>query len=194
MQRPVETGRLRLRPLTGADAELLVTLDSDPGVMRFLGDGRPPPHERISGEILPSLIRRAELFPGFGHWIATEKPSGAFVGWFEFRPEEHGDPAEAELGYRLRTATWGRGYATEGSRALIRAGFTELGVRRVYATTMAVNLASRRVLEKSGLRYVRTVHKEWPDFVDGAEHGEVEYALLRAEWHEGRATSPDPEA
>jgi RimJ/RimL family protein N-acetyltransferase len=55
-----------------------------------------------------------------------------------------------ELGYRLRRQAWGRGYATEGSRALIRNGFTELGVRRVFATTMAVNLGSRRVLEKAG--------------------------------------------
>ncbi|MFG2195178.1 GNAT family N-acetyltransferase [Streptomyces sp. NPDC048639] len=194
MQSPLETERLRLRPLTAADGELLVTLDDDPGVMRFLDDGRPPSRARIIGEILPSLIHRAEQFPGFGHWIAVEKSSGDFAGWFEFRPEEGGDPGEAELGYRLRTAAWGRGYATEGSRALIRTGFTGLGVRRVYATTMTVNLASRRVLEKAGLRYVRTVHEDWPESVEGAEHGDVEYALLREAWREGRGTSPDPPA
>jgi len=45
---------------------------------------------------------------------------------------------------------WGKGYATEGSRALIRKGFTELGVQRVVAEAMAVNVASRRVMEKAG--------------------------------------------
>jgi len=65
----------------------------------------------------------------------------------------------------------GRGYASEGSRALIRKGFTELGVRRVVASTMAVNLASRRVMEKAGLTLVHTVHRPWPDPIAGAEQG-----------------------
>ncbi len=55
----------------------------------------------------------------------------------------------AELGYRLRQSAWGNGYATEGSLALIDHGFTESRVRRVVAETLAGNLGSRRVLEKS---------------------------------------------
>jgi RimJ/RimL family protein N-acetyltransferase len=51
-----------------------------------------------------------------------------------------------ELGYRLRRAAWGHGYATEGSRTLISMGFTDLGVQRVYAHTMTANTASRHVL------------------------------------------------
>jgi RimJ/RimL family protein N-acetyltransferase len=47
---------------------------------------------------------------------------------------------------------------------------------------MAVNTASRRVMEKAGLRYVRTFHQDWPDEIDGDEQGDVEYALTRAEW------------
>ena len=87
-----------------------------------------------------------------------------------------------ELGYRLRRSAWGQGYATEGSRALIHKGFTDLDVERVYAETMVVNTASRRVMEKAGLRYVRTFHADWPDKIPGDEHGDVEYALTRAEW------------
>src|SRR5947209_20555810 len=66
------------------------------------------------------------------------------------------DPNDVALGYRLRKAAWGHGYATEGARALIRKGFTELGVQRVFATTYQDNRASRRVMEKSGLTLVRT--------------------------------------
>jgi len=54
-----------------------------------------------------------------------------------------------QLGYRLRKLAWGQGYATEGSRALIRKGFTEFGVQRVTAEAMAENGASRRVMEKA---------------------------------------------
>lgn len=59
-----------------------------------------------------------------------------------------GEIAVVSLGYRLRASAWGRGYATEGARALVRRAFTELGVSQIVATTMAVNTASRRVLER----------------------------------------------
>ena len=86
----------------------------------------------------------------------------------------------------MRRSAWGKGYATEGSRALIELAFRELGARRVYATTMSVNIASRRVMEKAGLRFVRTFHLEWPDYIEGQEEGGVEYALTRAEWESAR--------
>jgi RimJ/RimL family protein N-acetyltransferase len=66
--------------------------------------------------------------------------------------------------------------------------FEELGVRRVVASTMVVNIASRRVLEKAGLRFVRTFHQPWPDHLDGEEKGDVEYALPRSEWQQQVAT------
>ncbi len=92
------------------------------------------------------------------------------------------------LGYRLRRSAWGKGYAKEGSRALIRKGFTELGVQRVVAETMAVNTASRRVMEKAGLTYVRTFHQEWPERIEGEEHGDVEYALTKSDWERRQVT------
>src|SRR5687767_13775645 len=85
------------------------------------------------------------------------------------------EEVEPELGYRLRKSAWGKGYAAEGSSALIRRGFTELGVRRVVAETMVVHTGSRRVMEKAGMRAVRTFHQAWPDPIPGDEHGDVEY-------------------
>ena len=55
-------------------------------------------------------------------------------------------------------------------------------MRRVVAQTMAVNTASRRVMEKAGLTLERTFHRSWADPIEGAEHGEVEYALTKADW------------
>ncbi|WP_285568931.1 GNAT family N-acetyltransferase [Actinoallomurus iriomotensis] len=123
---------------------------------------------------------------GWGYWAAEERSTGRFLGWFHFRPAKNGPDGEIELGYRLRRPAWGRGYATEGSRALIHKGFTELGVERVVAETMAVNLASRRVMEKSGLILTRTFRRDGLEAVDGFEHGVVEYALTRAGWAPGR--------
>jgi len=178
----LETERLWLRRFTTADADLLVELDSDPAVMRYITGGRPTPREEIESDYLPSWLEYYELYDGYGFWAAIESATGAFVGWFHLRPPDENAPDDVELGYRLRAAAWGRGYATEVSRALIERAFRDFGAVRVSAATMAVNTASRRVMEKAGLRYVRTFHQEWPDRIDGDEHGDVEYAITRAEW------------
>jgi RimJ/RimL family protein N-acetyltransferase len=178
----LETERLLLRRFTDSDVANLHDLDGDPEVMRFVNGGRPVPRGVIRNETLPRFLRAYERLEGFGVWATIEKSSGQFVGWFEFYPRKDADPSEVELGYRLRRSAWGKGYATEGSRALIRKGFTELGVQRVVAETMVVHAASRRVMEKAGLRYVRTFHQEWPERIEGDEYGDVEYALRKAEW------------
>ncbi|MGY0235280.1 GNAT family N-acetyltransferase [Longispora urticae] len=177
----LETDRLTLRRFAPSDVDHLVALDGDPAVMRFLTNGRPTPRATVEDEVLPAILRTYERGPA-GRWAAVERATGEFLGWFALAPGADGDAAEVELGYRLRADSWGRGYATEGSRALVRAAFTELGSRRVWAQTMAVNLASRRVMAKAGLRYVRTFHLEFDDPIPGTEHGEVEYELLRGDW------------
>jgi len=182
MQVFCETRRLVLRRFTMADVDNLVSLDADPDVMHFVTGGVPTARDEIENEILPGYLGYYERFEGYGFWAAVEKATGEFLGWFHFRPREGGGPDEAELGYRLRQPAWGKGYATEGSRALIRKGFTEFGVRRVVAEAMAVNLASRRVMEKAGLTLVRTFHAGWPYPIEGDELGDVEYALDRADW------------
>jgi RimJ/RimL family protein N-acetyltransferase len=152
--------------------------------MRYVTGGRPTPREEIETDVLPAFIDYYERYAGFGFWAIVEKSTGDVLGWFHLRPESADRPDEVELGYRLRTSAWGNGYATEGSRALVEMGFAELGVKRVYATTMVVNVASRRVLEKAGLRFVRTFHQPWPYPIEGDEEGDVEYALSRTEWEE----------
>jgi RimJ/RimL family protein N-acetyltransferase len=190
MQVFLETQRLVLRRFTMADAEELVRLDADPDVMRFVTGGVPTSREEIQNEVLPAFLGYYQRYEGFGFWAAVEKASGEFLGWFHFRPRPGAVPGEVELGYRLRKSAWGRGYATEGSRALIGKGFSELGVLRVVAEAMAVNVASRRVMEKAGLTLVRTFHQPWPYPVEGQEFGEVEYALDKAGWLQRQGRGP----
>jgi RimJ/RimL family protein N-acetyltransferase len=182
MQVFCETQRLVLRRFTMADVDNLVSLDADPEVMHFVTGGIPTTREEIEQEVLPAFLGYYKQFDGYGFWAAIEKPTGEFLGWFHFRPREGAGPEEAELGYRLRKSAWGKGYATEGSRALIRKGFTEFGVQRVVAETMAVHVASRRVMEKAGLRLVRSFHQPWPYPIEGDDQGDVEYAVNRADW------------
>jgi RimJ/RimL family protein N-acetyltransferase len=187
MQVFLETERLVLRRFTMADADDLVSLDADPDVMRFVTGGVPTSLEEIENDVLPAFLGYYQRYEGFGFWAAVEKVTGEFLGWFHFRPRPGAVPGEVELGYRLRRPTWGRGCATEGSRALIGKGFSEFGVQRVVAEAMAVNVASRRVMEKAGLRLVRTFCRPWPYPGEGDQVEVVEYALDMAGWQQDRA-------
>jgi RimJ/RimL family protein N-acetyltransferase len=187
----LETPRLVLRRFTMADVDNLVSLDADPDVMHFVTGGIPTARGEIEQQILPAFLDYYQRYEGYGFWAAIEKHAGEFLGWFHFRPRREGSLDEAELGYRLRKSAWGKGYATEGSRALIRKGFTEFGVQRVVAEAMAVNLASRRVMEKAGLTLVRTFRQPWPYSIEGDERGDVEYALTRADWERQDRTGHD---
>ena len=182
----LETQRLLLRRFSMADADHLVGLDADPDVMRFVNGGIPTSRDEIEHEVLPAFLGYYERYEGYGFWAVIEKATGEFAGWFHFRPGQAAAPGEVELGYRLRKPAWGRGYTTEGSRALIRVGFTEFGVRRVTAEAMAVNTASRRVMEKAGLRLVRTFRRPWPHQVHAGQIEAVEYALDKADWQQHR--------
>lgn len=84
--------------------------------------------------------------------------------------------------YRLYPPFWGRGLATEGVRALIASAFERLHLDRVVATTMADNAGSWRVLEKCGMRRVRTFLYPVAELMPGAEHGDFVYELARSDW------------
>ena len=176
------TDRLRMRMFDESDVDLLVELDSDPEVMRYLTGGTPTPREDIANRVLPAILACHRRPDGLGVWAAELLATGEFVGWFELCPRRTDPPGSAELGYRLRRAHWGGGLGTEGSLALVRAAFTEFGLDRVYAQTMAVNAGSLRVMAKAGLRYVRTFDAGFDDPIPGTEDGEVEYEITRADW------------
>jgi len=180
----LETDRLVLRRFTMDDVENLVGLDADPDVMRFVNGGVPTSRDQIETEFLPAFLDYYQRYREYGFWAAIGRSSGEFLGWFHFRPRPGTALDQAELGYRLRKSAWGRGFATEGSRALIRKGFTEFGVQRVTAEAMAANVASRRVMEKAGLTLVRIFRQPWPGAIGGDELEVVEYELRKADWEQ----------
>ena len=194
-----ETARLRLRRFTAVDADHLFSLDNAPEVMRYLNGGLPTPRHVVEQEILPGFMQIDPEMPKFGFWAAEMKESGEFVGWFSLRPLRlrsaqalPQNPHHAALGYRLVRAWWGQGLATEGVNALIHNGFAELGLARIVATTYEHNVASRRVMEKVGMKLVRrfrltpeelqatdTFHTDSLEVWDGDD---VEYAIKRSAW------------
>lgn len=157
----LESERLILRQFNMADADNLLALDSDPEVMRFINGGKPTDYAFIAEIFLPKILSYYDKYENYGFWAAMEKSSQYFIGWFHFYPAietnfgveldivKNGDIA---LGYRLKREQWGKGYATEISRSLIEKGFSEWGLQKVVAWALAANTASRRVMEKVGLK------------------------------------------
>lgn len=174
----LETPRLTLRRMTEADVDALVALDSDPEVMRYLTGGVPTPREDIENRVMPLFLSHYTTYAHYGFFAAIAPESGEFLGWFHFRPPHEQDVPGIEIGYRLKRSAWGRGLATEGTRAIVKHAFEELGETRVIAKTLKANRASQRVMEKSGLSFVREFIETRIDPPQPA----VWYALDRADY------------
>jgi ribosomal-protein-alanine N-acetyltransferase len=174
----LETARLRMRPFTLDDLDALCRITADAEVMRYIADG----HAITREETATNLRNIIETFQrrGFGRWAVEEKAGGALLGYCGLS-----QPAESpgvELVYMLARRAWGRGLATEAAGAVLRYGFEELGLERVYALTMPGNARSRRVLERLGLEYQRDAHYYGYDCVCYAvarEHWRPDHSLYR---------------
>jgi RimJ/RimL family protein N-acetyltransferase len=176
------TERLELVPLVDEHLPHEIELDSDPEVLRYLSTHAFTPEE-VEGSHRTRLARALEV-DGLGVWMGFT--SDAFVGMWMLQPP-HGPsqpkvPGEADLGYRLLRRHWRQGYAREGALELIRYGFETVGLQRIFAQTMTVNVPSRATMESVGMRYVRQFFEDYDDEVPGREEGEVEYELRRTDW------------
>jgi RimJ/RimL family protein N-acetyltransferase len=167
----LQTKSLTLTLCKPGDHEDIIALERDPEVMRYLNGGHPVDRAVINPNQTFLMPEGNEPYI----WTARDKTNSSFVGWFCLWPESE---SVAELGYRLNRQAWGQGFATEGTSALINWGFTEANYERIFASTMTTNQPSRRVLEKIGMTYVRTVQIDWPEPFPGTEEGEVEYEIL----------------
>jgi RimJ/RimL family protein N-acetyltransferase len=137
-------------------------------------------------------LERARSVPGLGMWAGFAEDG--FAGLWMLQPPHGPDQpkvaGEADLGYRLPRSRWRRGFATEGSRELLRYGFDDMDLNRIFAQTLTVNVPSRATMSKLGLTFVRQFPSsdEGEDAPVGVEQGEVEYEITRASWLQGRAS------
>jgi RimJ/RimL family protein N-acetyltransferase len=178
----LRTERITLVPLADEHLGWEVELDSDPEVMHYLS-GR----ASTRGEVEAAHERRmaaAQKVDGLGFWVGLV--DNDFIGWWTLQPahgpDQPDDPGVADLGYRLLRRNWHKGLASEGARELVRYGFDDVGLDRIIAQTIAVNAASRAVMERVGLTYVRSFPTSMTAPVEGLEQGEVEYEMTREQW------------
>lgn len=141
----IDAGRLVLRPIYRAVARMLL----DGGTPRGLSFAAGYP-SRFTREVMELVVEAAQ--PGrFGPYFMIRKADGVVVG--EIGCSLNVDSATGKVGYTVVEPCWGRGYATEALRALLAHVLAEPDVDRVVAETMVEHIASRRVMEKAGMRY-----------------------------------------
>ena len=151
----IETDRLILRPWLLSDAADLFELASDPAVGPIAGW---PPHKSVedSSNIIKAVLSAPETY------AVVLKSSGELVGCAGFNAGEAASMPlandELELGYWIGKPYWGHGFATEAARAVIKHGFTDLGLSGIHSGYYDGNDRSRNVLEKLGFEFVRTVY------------------------------------
>ncbi len=179
----LQTPRLLLRPWRDADSDAFAAMFDDPAVMEFLlpNTGRPEIDAFIG------RIQRHFVDHGYGLW-AVEVPGAApfigFIGLSIPRFEAHFTPA-VEIGWRLASAHWGKGYATEGAKAALDAGFTRFGLREIVSFTVPANRRSIHVMQRIGMTRDPAGdfdHPRVPDASPLKRH--VLYRIGRARWEE----------
>lgn len=153
---PIQTERLVIRPLCLVDAVELHELYSDSEAMRFL-EADVPKTVAESEDWVQSKIDLYERDRGLSLWAVVERETGSVVGDAGLQWETY-DGRVLDLGCRLTRRYWGQGYATEASRAVLAAGFRDLGVARICAATHVDNDRAHRVLESLGGERLRALH------------------------------------
>lgn len=159
MARPVtmriETERLLLRRITESDLDdwTLLTF-ADPEVMKYHNASSLAPEDRATRTLAWHEQNWSRL--GYGGLLITDKTDGGLLGDCYLGPADEAD--EIELGYSVGSQHWGRGIATEASKAMVRLGFERAGLERIAGFAMPANVGSWRVLEKVGFVYERDDH------------------------------------
>lgn len=147
----LRTQRLLLRRWLPADRPAFAALNADPRVVEFL----PKAMTREESDSMADRIEAHFREHGFGLWaveLVGVAPLIGFVGLSVPRFTAAFTPC-VEIGWRLAAEHWGRGYATEGARAVLAFGFGPLGLAEILSFTVPANVRSRRVMEKIGMTH-----------------------------------------
>jgi len=169
----LETPRLTARRVTPDDVAEIAEMDADPRVTAMTYG------VQTLAETTARLARWAALWDerGFGPWVFSTREPVLMVGIGGLFPSRFAAP-DIELGYVLKAAHWGLGYATEIEHASLAVGFGDLGLTRIIAIASSANGASRRVMEKAGMRFERELE-------GGYGETSVLYAIDRDSWLAG---------
>ena len=178
----IETTRLRLRQWCESDRAPFAAMNANAEVMEFFPSLQSREASDASIDVWQSQLEER----GWSNWAVEVQLSRAFIGFVGLSIPKRVLPFSpcVEIGWRLARAYWGRGYATEGARAVLRVGFERLDLAEIVSFTSVLNSRSQSVMERIGMR---NTHEDF-------EHPGVPenhplrlhclYRITRAQWSE----------
>lgn len=175
MMNKIETNRLILREWLDKDLDAFAQINQDPKVIEFL------PAALTTDETAEWIERIQYEFRehGFGLWAVELKSTGEVIGYVGLnipRFKAHFTPC-VEIGWRIGSAHWGKGYATEAAHEVIKHGFQRLGLKEIVSFTVPANIRSIRVMEKIGM--TRDAHDDFMHPMLPADHALARHVLYK---------------
>lgn len=148
-----ESPRLYFREFTDNDIQILFELNSNPNAIRFVHEPAPT-IENVTSILHDNILPQYELY-GHGRWAVHLKSNDEFIGWCGLKYIKEAN--EIDLGYRLKEEYWGKGYGCEAAKATIDYGLKILKLKRITATVLPENIASWKIMEKCGMKYIGNI-------------------------------------
>jgi len=175
----IETNRLILREIEENDLQGIFELDSDPEVHRYLG--KKPIKTMQESRAIIAYIRKQYEEHGIGRWAIIDKRTNEFIGWagLKYETQVRKDLPYYDLGYRLKRKFWGKGIATETALETLNHGFHTMNLEKIYAGAHVENIASNKVLQKVGLKFIETFE------YDHAPHNW--YQIQKNDWQDKKS-------
>ncbi len=174
----LRTERLLLSALQAADIPQIVAYADNPRVARYTKN-LPSPYAEKDAIFWLNLANSGWRSGTKLVWAIRNPVTEAFMGGIALHV--NGKHKRAELGYWIAEPFWGNGFVSEAAGAVIAFGFDELGLHRVAAHHLAVNVASGRVMEKNGMQYEGTLRQQMLKM--GTFHDLKCYGILREEYY-----------
>ena len=147
----LHTPRLRLRNWRDDDLPAVIAIKTDPANWQFIGDGTP--QTPASAARVVDAFQREWLVGGIGRWAVEQVATRELIGDCGIVGSERGP----QLAYMIARSKWGTGFATEAARSVLAYAFAGFDWPAVFASAHAENAASRRVLDKLGMRHADTI-------------------------------------
>ncbi|WP_228013493.1 GNAT family N-acetyltransferase [Nostoc edaphicum] len=174
----LETHRLLMRDFIEADWQAVFTYQSDPWYLHYSYWTQRT--QKDVCEFIQMFIEQQKEQPRTKFQLAVVlKEENRLIGNCGIRVNDP-EMREANIGYELNTQYWGQGYATEAAKEILKFGFEELKMHRIWSWCVAENVASVRVLEKIGMR--REGHLREKELIKGRWYDNFLYAILDHEW------------
>jgi [ribosomal protein S5]-alanine N-acetyltransferase len=146
----IQTPRLILRQFTKVDSSLILALNSDPEIVKYVHEATLKTEAQAEKILLDIILPQYKN--NLGRWAIHTKDTMDFIGWcgLKYRPELD----EIDLGYRLMQNAWGKGFATEAAQHSLDYGFKNLNLKLITGRAHIENIASIKVLEKIGMDFI----------------------------------------